>query len=148
ALLSGSEADDDIDEYTMYPETVVKLMARDPYLANVIVKKNLPSRPVETIADLRRVNKTMSEVISILDNKNNAQRAKLTADAVKFLKQSRQLVSDEFGYPLLGDIEGDHFGLPKGTRLIVTFASITHMLLIAKVGADYKIIYAGVGSPD
>lgn len=154
AATDSEDDDEDVDEdentlkYAMYPKAVVEKMENDPYLANVILKTSLPSKPVANIGDLRRVNKTMSEVIALLRTKENAQRVKLTPDAKKLLQQSRQIVSTKFGYPMLGDIEGDHFGMPKGSRLIVTFASVGHMLLISKVGKEYKIIYAGIGSPD
>ena len=143
----GTElADDSFD--TIYPSSVMKRLENDPYLGNLILKKNLPSRPIATIEDLRNVNKTLSEVSDMLRSKENAKSAELTKEAIKMIPRSRQIVKEKFDYPLLNDIPGEHFGFPKGTRLIVAFASVGHMLVITKVGSEYKIVYAGIGSPD
>jgi hypothetical protein len=146
-ISKSADSDEDIDE-AIIPASVVSRLEQDPYLKNFYIKKDSPSKPIATVDDLRRVNKTLTEVTETLRAPNHAKQAKLSPEAAKLLAESRQIVSKKFGYPMLGDIEGDHFGLPKGTRLIVAFASVAHMLLIAKIGNEYKIVYAGIGSPD
>jgi hypothetical protein len=147
AQRQGKDLDDD-SFFSMYPSSVMQRLEKDPYLANLIIKKNLQTKPVATIEDLRTVNKTLAEVSNMLSTKENADRAVLSKEAIAMIPNSRQIVKEKFGYPVLSDIPGEHFGFPKGTRLIVAFASVGHMLVITKIDSEYKIVYAGVGSPD
>ena len=72
----------------------------------------------------------------------------MSPDALTVMKMSKPMLAERFGFPMLETDETGHFGFQNGTRFIVTFASVGHMLLIARVGTEYKIVFARIGSPD
>ena len=147
AQLSGRKLEEeDID--TTYPQSVTKLLDSSPFLLNTFKKTNTRSKKITTLEDFRSAAKTLEEISVILRSPENAKRAKVSPDGLKLVSQSNQKVVQELGYPLLNDIDGSHFGFPRSTRLIITFATVGHMLVVAKFGAEYKIVYAGIGSPD
>ena len=90
----------------------------------------------------------------ILDQGNNllvagdgATKVKMTSDAREAQRVFKNKMGSKLG-PYLETCDDECYGFPKGTRLVRIFASATHLLLIAKIGREYKIVSAEHGSPD
>ena len=145
-LTAGKETDDDkLDDQlrNMYPPDVMTLVNKNVFLRNMVRKGN-DAHPMKTVEELRGVNKVLADINQLL---RKTGKGKPSGEAQKALKLVKEKLGDQLG-PSVDICTTECFGFPKGTRTITLFATPMHSLLIAKVGADYKIISAQITSPD
>jgi hypothetical protein len=147
-LVAGNEPEDSALEKVvneMYPRSVETLFDADPILRNFIRKKG-NTRSIVTVDELRNVNKTLAAGTTLI-RADGKPELRMSEDSIRALKMLRADTSLGLG-PYLEVCERECYGFPAGTRLIKIFASPTHLLVITKVGSEYKIVSAIHSSPD
>ena len=149
SLAAGKKEDDiDLERLTsdMYPPTVIELFGTDPVLRN-FVRKQGPPRPIRTVEELRNVNSLLEKALKILYTGSAAVNGKLSETSKIVLKKLIEN-PDKDSDPSLEVCDDECYGFAKGTRMLNVYAVPSYILLIAKVGSDYKVIFAFHGSPD
>jgi hypothetical protein len=123
---------------------VLALFAADPVLKSFMHNSGA-SRPIATVADLRRVSKTLDRARDLILAHLPAEDRQLTPLAVESFKE--MMGDKDFG-PWVTVSDRETYGFPKGQRFITFFATPMESLTITKVGNEYKIVSAQNSSPD
>ena len=149
AFLSHKEPDDSEIEAAVekaFPRSVKDLLADDPILTNFI---NLHGKPVAmtNALDLARVARTMRRAVELMENAPGQEGRKFSPDALKMIDQMFKNAGEQLE-PQLAVTDRETYGFPKGTRLITFFASPMELLIVVKVGSEYKIVEARITTPD
>ncbi len=139
SLLNGDEMDEKVID-NIFPKGVMNILDADPILCNLIQEKN-NQNIIKTIDEFRRVNKTLSAAINLLHSGNYKNKVKMLDDARKVLKTFKEKAAKEME-PSLVFADEESFGFPKGTRFVRVFASVTHVLIVVRLGGEYKIVGA------
>ncbi|MFL6374584.1 MAG: hypothetical protein ACJ73D_07970 [Pyrinomonadaceae bacterium] len=124
---------------------VLALFSKDPVLKNYLQKEGTAT-PIATVQDLRRVADILDKAHDMISANLSAADRQLTPEAASLIKE--MMGGDkEFG-PWLDVSEREVYGFPKGTRFITFFANPMEVLMITKIGTEYKIVSAQISSPD
>jgi hypothetical protein len=148
-MKKGGDPDDDrrmmADLNKIVPKAVTEMFAADPVLKDFLLKQGVAEANIETVEDLRRVNDKLEKAFTLTLEKVPAADRHYTPEA----KASIAKVKDDpkFG-PYLSVSDDEQFGFPKGTRFLQFFPSVSEIVIVTKVGSQYKIVSVRPGSPD
>src|SRR2546429_8900242 len=97
----------------MYPSSVIKLLDKNPNVANMILRKG-PSTPVSTVEEMRDVTVILEQADAIMREKFGS-KSLLKVDSKELL----EVIKDDFFKPQLEVVDEEVFGFPKGTRILI-----------------------------
>jgi len=128
----------DIKATDLYPSSVIKLLDKNPNLANMIVKRGR-SKAVSTAEEMREATATLEQAVAIMREKHGKSPLKIDSkELVKVIK------GDAFFSPHLEVIEGEFFDFPKGTRILIIKTPLGLQLMLARDRNRLKIFWTEI----
>jgi hypothetical protein len=122
----------------MYPSSVIELLNTNPSLENMIVRKG-KSKPVSSVEEMQKATATLEQAVSIMQQKAKGQ-SPLNINEKELIKAMEE---DEFFRPTLKNVDDQHFGLPKGTRVVFINTPILFRLMLVKTNSTkLEILWA------
>ncbi|HXM35401.1 MAG TPA: hypothetical protein VN920_09460 [Pyrinomonadaceae bacterium] len=128
---------EDLKVTDLYPASVIKLLSRNPNLANMIEKKG-GSRPIGSAEEMR--NST-----AVLEQANAAMREKLQGKPAAKIDNKGligKMNGDDFFKPHLQVMDEEFFGFPKGTRVVLITTPLLYQLMLVSTESKLKILWA------
>jgi hypothetical protein len=135
--VEGEEAPD-IKPTDAYPQSVITLLDKNPNLSNMILRKG-QLRAVGTPEEMRAATSTMEQAVAVmrqaLPGKPFSDDDKDWLDAVKEMKE------DKLFKPEVEVADEEHFGFPKGTRILIVKSPLGLYLMLARDNNRLKIFW-------
>ncbi len=139
AMEKFSDDTTDIKPTDLFPSSVIRLLSKNPNLANMIVRKERP-KAVSSVEEMRDATATLEQAVVIMREK---QRGKSSAivDNKKLVKVMKE---DDFFKPYLEVTDEEFFGFPKGTRIMYVKTPVGLNLMLARDGSQLKIFWTDI----
>jgi hypothetical protein len=135
--VEGEEAPD-IKPTDAYPQSVITLLDKNPNLSNMILRKG-QLRAVGTPEEMRAATSTMEQAVAIM---RQALPAKPFGDDDKdWLDAVKEMKEDKLFKPEVVDTDEEHFGFPKGTRILIVKTPLGLYLMLARDNNRLKIFW-------
>lgn len=128
----------DIKATDIYPSNVIKLLDKNPNLANMIVRKGR-SKAVGSVEEMRNATATLEQAVSDVRQK---EPVSFLAGIEKELV--RVMTEDDFFGPRVEVTDQEVFGFPKGARIISIKTPIGLVLMLARDSNRLKIFSTGI----
>jgi hypothetical protein len=128
----------DIKPTEMYPPSVIKLLATNETLANMIVRKG-KSKAVSSVAEMHRATATLDQAGALMRQQWKGQ-SPVKIDEKEMIKAMQE---DEFFKPILETVDDQFFGLDQGSRVIFINTPILFRLILVKANnSKLEILWA------
>jgi hypothetical protein len=138
ALKNYSDDAPHIQIKEIYPSSVVKLLNKNPNLANMIVRKER-LRALGSVEEMRAATATLEQAVAIMREKRKGQPVIVDKDElVRLIKE------DELFKPRLEVTDQNDFGFPKGTRLLFINTPLGLKLMLAREHGHLKIFWTEI----
>lgn len=129
-FLSGlkhySAGNSDVKPTDLYPADVIKLLDKNPNLANMIERKGSP-KAVGSVEEMRSATATLEQAVAAI---RNADPEKLPAGIEE--KLAKVITEEEFFTPRVDVMDQIFFGFPKDTRIISIKTPLGLVLYLAR----------------
>ncbi len=136
-LLNDKEPAEEVFE-KLLPSNVTLLFDNHPILKNFIEAKG-ESKAIESVEEMRGVSETLEEGLRLLLEGQDNHTIKPTEETQKLFEKLRQT---EFADPMLEISEGESFGYPTGTRMLLAMTPIFFGLKLVEVNGKQRILWA------
>jgi hypothetical protein len=130
---------DDVKAGDMYPSSVIRLLAKNRNLENMIVKKGR-DYPLSTVKEMRDTAAMLEQANAIL-RQEFGSKSVLKANRAELSKMIRQ---DHFFKPQLEVLDEMYFDFYKGTRLFFIKTPVGLRLILARDGNKLKILWTEI----
>lgn len=139
AMGKVSEDAHDVKPGDMYPASVIRLLAKNRNLENMIVKKG-SQRPLSTVEEMRDTAATLEQANAILRQEFGSKPLlKVSRDELaKMIKQ------DKFFNPQLEVLDEGYFEFSRGTPLLFINTPLGFRLMLAREGNKLKIFWTEI----
>lgn len=130
---------DDVKAGDLFPSSVIRLLAKNRNLENMIVKKGAQP-PLSTVEEMRDAAATLEQANTILRQEFGSK---------SLLKVNREELSktirpNDFFKPQLEVLDQTHFEFAKGTRLLFINTPVGLRLMLARDGDKLKIFWTEI----
>lgn len=130
---------DDVKADDLYPSRVVRLLAKNRNLENMIVKKG-PQPPLSTAEEMRDASATLEHANAIL-RQEFGSKSLLKVNREDLSKMIRE---DDLFRPQLQVLDETYFEFFKGTRLLFINTPVGLRLMLARDGNKLKIFWTEI----
>jgi CBS domain-containing protein len=139
ALKNYSNDAADVKATDVYPSGVIRLLNKNPNLANMIVRKGGPMA-VGSVEEMRAATATLEQAVTIMRERQKG-KPPVIADKEELV---RVIKGDEFFKPRLEVTDESIFGFPKGTRILFMKTPLGLQLMLAKDDSQLKIFWTEI----
>ncbi len=137
ALAGQSDDTANIKPSDLYPSEVIKLLDKNPALANMIVRKGM-GKAVATVGEMRAATATLAQAATIIRQKSRPPQITNKEELIRIL------MTDELFGPRVEVLDESFFGFAKGTRVLFIKTPLGLQLLLARDGDRLKIFWTEI----
>jgi hypothetical protein len=130
---------DDVKAGDIYPSSVIRLLAKNRHLENMIVKKGA-QQPLSTVEEMRDTAATLEQANAILRQEFGSK----SLLEVSREELSKMIKPDTFFKPQLEVLDEPYFEFSKGTRLLFINTPLGLRLMLARDGDKLKIFWTEI----